>query len=121
EDDRVELVRLETGPLQAPFDRGEWERRVVLSPRETLFLDCANRETVDQKRRGRVVVVSGNAENAHQYCPSSAMAARDGEKPSGSRRAARLASKAKNGRITKYWIASMTVPSKPARAVATRR
>src|SRR4030095_8644167 len=42
EDDRVELARLETAPLETPLDGVQRKRRVVLPSRETLLLDGAH-------------------------------------------------------------------------------
>ena len=110
--------------IQTPFDGAERKRRVVLVPRQALFLNGADRHAVDDERGGRVVVVRGDAEDLHLNTGSSANRASCwaiGVQPTGSRRSARLASQAKGASTTKYMIVRMAVPSTPAIAAATRR
>ena len=50
EDHRVEILRIEPGLIQAPFDRPCRKRGVVLVPRQTLLLHGADRYAVDDER-----------------------------------------------------------------------
>ncbi len=84
----------------------ERKRRVVLAPRQALFLHGADRHAVDDERGGRVVVVGGDAEDLHVSTGSSATCVAASAivviQPGGSRRSARLASHANGGSTTKY-------------------
>ena len=102
EDHCIELLGLDARLLEAPFDGAEREPGVVLAAREALFLHRADRHAVDQHRGRRVVVVRGDAEDAHQYWLFMGVGRRAAAKPCGSDRAARLASTANGGRRRKY-------------------
>src|SRR5262249_18226364 len=65
EDDRVELLGLEPRLLEAPLDRRERERRVVLAAREALLLNRKGGHAVDDESRRGVVVMRRNAEDLH--------------------------------------------------------
>src|SRR5216684_621561 len=107
-------LRLEPRRLQTPLDGREWKGGVVLAPREPLLLHGADGHAVDEQRGRGVVIMGGDAEDAHQYWLFSGGAARARENPSGSRRAARFARSAKGGSSRKYCRASISVPSTPA-------
>ena len=51
--------------FQAPFDRAHREGRIVLAPRQPLFLHRPDRDAVHQQGRGAVVVVRGNPQDLH--------------------------------------------------------
>ena len=57
EDHGVQVVRLQPGLVQAPFDGQEREGRVVLAPRQAFFLHRADRHAVHQQGGGGVVIV----------------------------------------------------------------
>src|SRR6267143_2160283 len=94
---------------------------IVLPAREPLLLHCAHRLSVDQERGSGIVVVRGNAEDAHQYWLVRGVGRRAPENPSGSFLAARFARSANTGSSKKYWRARKTCPKTAARAAATRR
>src|SRR5207248_1218977 len=121
EDHRVELLGFEVLLLEAPLDRGEGKRGVVLAAREPLLLDGADRHAVDQQRRRGIVVVRRDAEDAHQYWLFIGTGRRAGAKPTGSDRAERFASSANGGSNRKYCSKSSRRPSIPATADARRR
>src|SRR5437868_11598733 len=109
EDDGVEVLRFELPFVQAEVDGGDGKRGVVLAPGQPLLLHRTDRNAVDHERRGRVVVMRRDAEDAHQYWLLASGSARDAAKPGGSRRAARRARKTKGGKSTKYWTRKSSV------------
>ena len=70
--DGVEILRLETGMFETPLDGEQWKRRVILPTRQPLFLHRAYRHTVDDQRRGRIVVMRRDAEDVHVVCVNTA-------------------------------------------------
>jgi hypothetical protein len=64
EGDGVEVAGLKAGVLQAGEGGGERQAGVVLDPRQPLLLDRGDDLAVDHERRGGVVVVRGDAEDA---------------------------------------------------------
>src|ERR1700680_1808355 len=65
ENDRVEILRIEPGVGQAPFNRRRWKGGVVLAPRQALFLYGTDRHAIDDERGRRIVVVRGYPEDLH--------------------------------------------------------
>src|SRR5262249_31937306 len=86
EHDRVEIFGLDPAVLQAPLDRAKRKARVVLAPRQPLFLYRRDRHAVDDKRRGGVVVVRRDAKDLHVSTGLSA-SPRGPPKPAASRQA----------------------------------
>ncbi len=48
---RVEIRRIEAGPIEAPGNRADRKGGVVFTPRQALFLNGAHRHAVDNERR----------------------------------------------------------------------
>src|SRR5262249_57205932 len=106
--------------VEAPLDRAERERRIVLAARQPFLLHRGDGDAVDEEGRGRIVVVRRDAQDSHQYWLRRGRSS-CGTKPFGSRRAERLAMSANGGVMTKYWTRTSSPPSRPAMRRAMRK
>ena len=57
EHDGIEIVGLDAGMVQAPFDRRQWKGGIVLAPRKTFLLNGGDRNAVNDKGRRRIMVM----------------------------------------------------------------
>src|SRR6185437_3968526 len=65
ENHRIQRLGADTGVIQAPLDRCQRERGVILAARKALLLNRCDRYAIDDERRRRIVIVRGDSENLH--------------------------------------------------------